>query len=69
MGENNDQAEATGADPILDEHRDVRRRFVRLCNERTCSDPGEPTLAAAWQALANLLENHATTQEREVEKF
>jgi hypothetical protein len=33
---------------------------VKLRNERICGDPGEPTMAASRQPLANLLENHAT---------
>ena len=69
MGYQDDHEAANGTDPILDAHGDVRRRFVKLWNERTCGDPGEPTLAAAWQALANLLENHPTSQERTVETF
>jgi hypothetical protein len=69
MGDKDDQAETNGTVPILDQHRDVRRRFVKLWNERTRGDPGEPSLAASWQPLANLLENHATSMERGVENF
>lgn len=69
IGGKDDQAETNGSDPILDEHRNVRRRFVRLWNERTPGDPGEHSLAASWLPLANLLENHATTKERDVENF
>lgn len=69
MGGKDDQAVTNGTDPILDEHRDIRHRFVKLWHERACGDPGEPSLAVAWQSLANLLENHATTKERRVEGF
>lgn len=64
MGDKDDQATTNGADLILDEHRDVHRRFVKLWNQRTSGDPGGPSLAASWLPLANLLQKHATAEDR-----
>ena len=44
----------------------------KTCVETRCTGYTQavrPTLAAAWQALAILLENHATTKERDVENI
>jgi hypothetical protein len=62
MGDNDDRAETETTEPILDEHGDVRRRFVELWHERTSGDTGAVALAAAWQPVENLLENHASAQ-------
>jgi len=60
MSEKDEPVETETTEPITDEHGDVRRRFVELWNERTSGDPSE--LAAAWQPVATLLEDHASTQ-------
>ena len=62
MGDNDDRADTEITEPILDEHGDVRRRFVELWNERTSGDTGAVALAAAWQPVENMLENHASAQ-------
>ena len=66
MADNDDRAKTEITEPILDEHADVRRRFVELWNERT-SDTGAVALDAAWQPLASLLENHASAQRERTE--
>jgi hypothetical protein len=66
MADNDDRAKTEITEPILDEHADVRRRFVELWNERT-SDTGAIALDAAWQPLASLLENHASAQKDRAE--
>ena len=63
MADNDDRAKTEITEPILDEHRDVRRRFAELWNERTSGDTGAVALAAAWQPVSSLLENHASAQE------
>lgn len=63
MADNNDRVEFEITEPILEEHLDVRRRFVELWNERTSADAGAVALAAAWQPVASLLEDHATAQD------
>jgi hypothetical protein len=60
MADKDERVKTETAEPIADEHEDVRRRFVELWNERTSGDAG--TLAAAWQPVATLLENHASAQ-------
>ena len=60
MADNDDRVETETTEPIADEHGDVRRRFVELWNERTSGDAGD--LAAAWQPVATLLEDHASAQ-------
>jgi len=62
MADTNNRAEFEITEPILQEHLDVRRRFVELWNERTSADAGAVDLAAAWQPVATLLEDHATAQ-------
>ena len=68
MDDKHDHSQTNGTALIPQQHQDVRRRFVKLWNQRTCGEEGEPTLDAAWQALANLLENHPA-KERDVENF
>ena len=60
MADKDERVKTETAEPIADEHEDVRRRFVELWNERTCGDA--VALAAAWQPVATLLENHAIAQ-------
>ena len=60
MADKDDRVETGTTEPIADEHGDVRRRFVELWNERTSGDAS--ALAAAWQPVATLLEDHASTQ-------
>ena len=60
MADKDERVKTETAEPIADEHGDVRRRFVELWNERTSGDAG--ALAAAWQPVATLLENHASAQ-------
>ena len=67
MGDKDDQTETDGTEPIRDEHRDVRLRLLKCWNERASGDSGEPSLAAAWQPLAILLENHEASEERDDE--
>lgn len=67
MGDKEDQTETDGTDLILEEHRDARRRLLKCWNERASGDPSEPSLAAAWQPLAILLENHEASEERDDE--
>jgi hypothetical protein len=62
MGNNDDRADTEITEPILDEHGDVRRRFVELWNERTSGDTGAVALAAAWQPVENMLESHGSAQ-------
>jgi len=62
MGDNDDRTETEITEPILEEHGDVRRRFVELWNERTSGDTGAVALAAAWQPVENMLENHASAK-------
>ena len=62
MGNNDDRADTEITEPILDEHGDVRRRFVELWNERSSGDAGAVALAAAWQPVENMLENHASAK-------
>lgn len=50
-------------EPILEEHGDVRRRFAELWNERTSGEAGAVDLAAAWQPVASMLEDHASAQD------
>jgi hypothetical protein len=60
MDHNDDRTETEFTEPIIDEHRDVRRRFVKLWNERTSGDTGAVALAAAWQPVENILDNHTS---------
>jgi hypothetical protein len=60
MADKDDRVETETTEPIADEHEDVRRRSVELWNELTSGDAG--ALAAAWQPVATLLENHASAQ-------
>ena len=60
MADKDDRVETGTTEPIADEHGDVRRRFVELWNERTSGDAS--ALAAAWQPVATLLEDHASAQ-------
>ena len=62
MGDNHDRAQTEITEPILDEHRGARRRFVELWNERTSGDTGAVALAAAWQPVETMLDNHAIAQ-------
>jgi hypothetical protein len=52
------ETETETTELIADEHGDVRRRFVELWNERTGGDAS--ALAADWQPVATLLEDHAS---------
>jgi hypothetical protein len=60
MADKDEPVETGTAEPIADEDGDVRRRFAELWNERTSGDAGD--LAAAWQPVAVLLEDHASAQ-------
>jgi len=62
MSDNDDRAKTEITEPILDEHADVRRRFAELWNERTSGEAGAVDLAAAWQPVASMLEDHASAQ-------
>ena len=62
IGDNDDRTQTEITEPILDEHGDLRRRFVELWYERTSGDTGAVALSAAWQPLENMLENHASAQ-------
>lgn len=62
LADNDDRVETEITEPILDEHGDVRRRFVELWNERTSGDTGAVALAAAWQPVARMLESHASAR-------
>jgi len=46
MADKDDRVETETAEQIVEQHEDVRRRFVELWNERTSGDAG--TLDAAW---------------------
>lgn len=59
MADHEDGAENHITNPILEEHGDVRHRFVELWNVRTSGDAGALALDAAWQPIANLLDGHA----------
>ena len=63
MAEDDDRGTTEINEPILEEHGDVRRRFAELWNERTSGEAGAVGLAAAWQPVASLLEDHASAQE------
>ena len=58
MADKDERVETETTEPIADEHGDVRRRFVELWNERTGGDAS--ALAADWQPVATLLEDHAS---------
>jgi len=60
MADHDDPPDSDSTDPILDEHADVRRRFVELWNERTSGDAGAVAIDAAWQPIADLLDGHAS---------
>jgi len=63
MAEHDDPAETDGADTVLHEHGDVRRRFVELWNVRTSGEAGTLALDAAWQPIARLLDGHLSTDD------
>ena len=63
MADNDERGESEINEQILEEHGDVRRRFAELWNERASGDTGAVALAAAWQPVASLLENHASAQD------
>lgn len=60
MADHDDPPETDSTDPILDEHSDVRRRFVELWNERTSGDAGAVAIDTACQPIADLLDDHAS---------
>jgi hypothetical protein len=60
MSDKDEPVETETTEPITDEQGDVRRRFVELWNERTSGDAS--ALAAAWQPVATLLEDHVSAQ-------
>jgi hypothetical protein len=60
MADHDDGAETDSTNPILDEHGDVRSRFVELWNLRTSGGAGAVAIDAAWQPIANLLDGHAS---------
>ena len=60
MADKDEQVETETTEPIANEHGDVRRRFVELWNERTGGDAS--ALAADWQPVATLLEDHASAE-------
>ena len=60
MADKDERVKTETAEPIADEHTDVRRRFVELWNERTGGDAS--ALAADWQPVATLLEDHASAE-------
>ena len=60
MADKDEPVETEATEPNADENGDVRRRFAELWNERTSGDAGD--LAAAWQPVAVLLEDHASAQ-------
>ena len=62
MAEDDDRGTTEINEPILEEHGDVRRRFAELWNERTSGEAGAVDLAAAWQPVASMLEDHASAQ-------
>jgi hypothetical protein len=63
MADNDDRGKTEINGPILEEHGDVRRRFAELWNERTSGEAGAVDLAAAWQPVASMLEDHASAQD------
>lgn len=63
MADNDDRGKTEVNEPILEEHGDVRRRFAELWNERTSGEAGAVDLAAAWQPVASMLEDHASAQD------
>jgi hypothetical protein len=62
MADNDDRGKTEIEEPILEEEGDVRRRFAELWNERTSGEAGAVDLAAAWQPVASMLEDHASAQ-------
>ena len=60
MADKDERVKTETTEPIADKHGGVRRRFAELWNERTSGDA--VALAAAWQPVATLLENHASAQ-------
>jgi hypothetical protein len=62
MADNDDRGKTEINEPILEEHGDVRRRFAELWNERTSGEAGAVDLAAAWQPVASMLEDHTSAQ-------
>ena len=63
MADNDERGESEINGPILEEHGDVRRRFAELWNERTSGEAGAVDLAAAWQSVASMLEDHTSAQD------
>jgi hypothetical protein len=63
MADNDDPAKTEINEPIPEEHGDVRRRFAELWSERTSGEAGAIDLAAAWQPVASMLEDHASAQD------
>jgi len=63
MADNDDRGKTEINEPIPEEHGDVRRRFAELWSERTSGEAGAVDLAAAWQPVASMLEDHASAQD------
>jgi hypothetical protein len=63
MADNDERGESEINEPILEEHGDVRRRFAELWNDRASGEGGAVDLAAAWQPVASMLEDHASAQD------
>ena len=63
MADHDDRGKTEINEPILEEHGDVRCRFAELWNERTSGEAGAVDLAAAWQPVASMLEDHASAQD------